>query len=47
MDIDHSKHDLNYDPLKTDNGEKQNQCNQCEYACSDPGALWAHLRTHT
>ena len=35
--------------FKTHSGEKSNQCNQCEYACSesDASALRTHLRSHS
>ena len=30
--------------LKTHSGEKSNKCNQCHFACSDPGSLRRHIK---
>ena len=32
--------------LKTHNGEKSNNCNQCDYASSQAGNLRSHTKTH-
>ena len=32
---------------ETNNREKSNKCNQCEYASSEAGNLRRHLKTHT
>ena len=33
--------------MKMHGGEKENKCNQCDYAFYDAGNLWNHLKTHT
>ena len=33
--------------FETQNGEKSNMCNQCDYASSQAGNLRTHLKTHS